>query len=89
MDVFFSRRLRQVFSVIGFLGAALILVTAQEKASSSAEPKILPFPPDSDERWAPGDDGVPRHDLDNKIVELMRARPGMELAAILSRVRRP
>jgi hypothetical protein len=46
-------KLQQVFLIFGLLGVALTLVTAQEKDISTSKPEILPFPPQSDERWAP------------------------------------
>jgi predicted peptidase len=52
MSIFASSGLRQIITIFGLLGTVLTPVTAQEKVSSHNNAKILPFPPQSDERWA-------------------------------------
>ena len=51
MSFFALPKLQRAITFLGFLGVALTLMTAQEKDISSTKPKILPFPPQSDERW--------------------------------------
>ncbi|MGD9345816.1 MAG: prolyl oligopeptidase family serine peptidase [Candidatus Aminicenantes bacterium] len=53
MTIFFSLQLRQIVAIIGFLGYVFIPVTAQKDASSPQNVEILPYPPNSDERWNP------------------------------------
>jgi predicted peptidase len=53
MTIFFSTRLQHIIAFIGLLGCVLNPVLAQAKPSSLQKAEILPYPPNSDERWAP------------------------------------